>query len=103
MALPPLTDEQRAQALDKAAAARKIRAEVKSKLKSRELKLSEVLERAKSDEALSKMKVVTLLESLPRVGSTTANAVMQEVGIAASRRIRGLGIHQREELIRRFG
>lgn len=103
MALPPLTPEQRAQALDKAAAARKVRAEIKAQLKSRELKLSEVLDRAQKDEALSKMKVVTLLESLPRVGSTTAHAVMQEVGIAASRRIRGLGVHQRDELVRRFG
>lgn len=103
MALPHLTPEQRAAALDKAAEARKIRAEVKSKLKNRELKLSEVLKKAENDEALSKMKVVHLLESLPRVGSTTAAAVMEEVGIAQSRRIRGLGVHQSEELIRRYG
>lgn len=103
MALPPLTPEQRAQALEKAAAARKVRAEVKAQLKSRELTLSAVIKKAETDAALGKMKVVTLLESLPRVGATTAAGVMEEVGIATSRRIRGLGEHQRAELIRRFG
>lgn len=103
MALPPLTPEQRAQALEKAAEARKIRAEIKGKLKNREVSLSEVIKQAEENAALGKMKVVTLLESLPRVGSTTAAAVMEEVGIASSRRIRGLGEHQRAELIRRFG
>lgn len=102
MALPPLTPEQRAQALEKAAQARKVRAEIKAKLKNRELTLSQVIEMAETDAALGKMKVVTLLEALPRVGATTAAAVMSEVGIANSRRIRGLGEHQRAELIRRF-
>lgn len=49
------------------------------------------------------MKVQALLEALPRVGATTAAAVMEEIGIAKSRRIRGLGEHQRAELVRRFG
>lgn len=103
MALPSLTPEQRAQALEKAAQARKIRAEIKAQLKNRELTLSQVIEKAAEDQAIGKMKVSTLLESLPRVGATTAAAVMNEVGIAPSRRIRGLGEHQRAELIRRFG
>ena len=41
MTLPTLTPEQRAQALEKAAAARSQRARIKSELKSGELKLSE--------------------------------------------------------------
>lgn len=103
MALPPLTPEQRAQALEKAGVARKRRAEVKAELKQRKTTLSAVLKVADKDEAIAKMKVQSLLESLPRVGATTAAQVMDEVGISAARRIRGLGPHQREELVRRFG
>ncbi|MDO5671931.1 MAG: integration host factor, actinobacterial type [Actinomycetaceae bacterium] len=103
MALPPLTPEQRSDALKKAAAARKRRAGVKEELKARKISLSKVLAKAGSDEALAKMKVQALLQSLPRVGATTATQIMEEVGISPARRIRGLGPHQRAELIRRFG
>ena len=103
MALPNLTPEQRAEALEKATRARRRRAEVKSALKSREMTLSAVLDLAEKDEAGAKMKVISLLESLPRVGVNTAAALMDEVRIAPSRRVRGLGPVQREALIRRFG
>ena len=103
MALPDLTPQQRAEALEKATRARRRRAEVKSALKSREMPLSQALALADTDEAIAKMKVVTLLESLPRVGANTAAPLMQDVRIAPSRRVRGLGPVQREELVKRFG
>ncbi|MDO4259547.1 MAG: integration host factor, actinobacterial type [Actinomycetaceae bacterium] len=103
MALPTLTPEQRSEALAKATAARRRRAEVKAALKNRETTLSAVLELADKEEAIAKMKVVSLLESLPRVGVNTAAQIMSEVRIAPSRRVRGLGPVQREELVRRFG
>lgn len=103
MALPPLTPEQRADALRKAAAARQERARVKNRLKYSGAKLSDVLAEAKSNEALAKLKVVSLLESLPNVGRVTARAIMAEVGISESRRVRGLGPHQSAALIERFG
>lgn len=103
MALPNLTPEQRAEALKKAAAARAERAQIKNDLKNRKIKLSDVLKKADKSEVIAKMKVLALLESLPRVGSKTAASVLEEVGIAPSRRIRGLGKHQRDELVRRFG
>ncbi|MCI1641125.1 MAG: integration host factor MihF [Actinomyces sp.] len=103
MALPDLTPEQRAAALEKATVARRRRAEVKAALKSRSMSLSEALALADTDEAIAKMKVQALLESLPRVGANTAAHLMEEVRIAPSRRVRGLGPVQREELVRRFG
>lgn len=103
MALPTLTPEQRAEALAKATAARRRRAEVKADLKSRKVTLSQVLKDAEKDEALAKMKVVSLLESLPRVGATTAQTILEETGIAISRRLRGLGPVQRDALVKRFG
>ena len=103
MALPHLTPEQRAQALEKATAARRVRADIKARLKNREITLSEVLNLAEKDESIAKMRVVSLLESMPRVGVTTAAALMDEYGIAQSRRVRGLGHVQAQGLIERFG
>ncbi len=102
MALPKLTPEQRAEALAKATEARRKRAEIKGKLKSKELTLNEVFALADENEAIAKMRVQALLESLPRVGVQRAQQLMEEIGIASSRRVRGLGPVQRAELIKRF-
>lgn len=103
MPLPELTPEQRAAALEKAAEARRVRAEVKNRLKNSNEKLSDVIHQGESDEAIGKLKVVSLLESLPGVGKVKARAIMADVGIAESRRVRGLGPHQAAALIERFG
>lgn len=102
MALPPLTPEQRAAALEKAAAARRERAAVKNRLKYSSGSLAEVLEDGKSDPVVGKLKVSELLESMPGVGPVRAKAIMAEVGIAESRRVRGLGVNQVAALLRRF-
>ena len=103
MALPALTAQERADALAKAAAARVRRAQVKADLKSGKLKLSEVLDSAEEDEAITRMKVVALLQALPRVGATTAQSLLDEFEISQSRRVKGLGAKQRAKLIDRFG
>lgn len=103
MALPPLTPEQRSAALEKAAAARATRAEVKNRLKYGQTTLLAVIEEAKTDEAIGKLKVSALLEALPGVGKVKAAAIMAQVGISESRRVRGLGPHQVEALVERFG
>ena len=102
MALPPLTPEQRAAALEKAAAARRERAAVKNQLKYSSGSLAEVLEDGKADPVIGKMKVTELLESMPGVGRVRAKAIMAEVGIAESRRVRGLGANQVAALLQRF-
>ena len=100
MPLPPaLTPEQRQAALAKAAAARRQRAEVKAKLKSGALSLDELFAAGERDEALSKLKVVSVLESLPGVGKVQARRIMSELDISESRRLRGLGRNQREGLL----
>jgi hypothetical protein len=104
MPLPPaLTPEQRQAALEKAAAARRQRAEVKEKLKMGSLTLRELFEQGDRDEILAKLKVVSVLESLPGVGKVRARRLMQELEISESRRLRGLGRNQREALLGRFG
>jgi signal recognition particle GTPase len=96
MALPTLTPEQRTQALAKAAEARKKRAEVKGELKSGKRTLADVLKKADDDGTLGKMKVSTVLESLPGVGKVRAQKIMEELDISASRRVRGLGSKDRD-------
>jgi hypothetical protein len=101
MPLPPaLTAEQRQAALEKAAEARRTRAEVKAKLKAGSLGLGELFDQATRDEALAKLKVVSVLESLPGVGKVQARRIMEELDISESRRLRGLGRNQREGLLR---
>lgn len=103
VALPPLTPEQRAAALQKAAAARQARAEVKNRLKYSQGTLSEVIEQGQKDETIGKLKVLALLESLPGVGKVKARAIISEIGISETRRVRGLGPHQVKALVDRFG
>ena len=102
MALPSLTPEQRAAALEKAAAARKARAELKVRLKSSGTSLDEVLADGASDEIIGKMKVVAVIESMPGVGKVRAQRIMERLEISPSRRLRGLGAKQREALVREF-
>ena len=103
MGLPPqLTDEQRKQALLKATASRKRRAAVKLKLKSGEFSIDAILEIAKNDDAVAKMRVKELLESMTGVGKIRAQSLMDRLNISSTRRIQGLGRHQIKELRNEF-
>lgn len=94
MSIPQLTPEQLQAARAAATQARRVRAELKSQVRTGSLTLSEAIERANKDDVLAHVKVVDLLKSLPRVGEKRAAAVMERLDIAANRRIRGLGRHQ---------
>jgi signal recognition particle GTPase len=103
MPLPPaLSAEQRQAALDKAAAARRERAELKDKLKMGSLTLKELLDQAGANEVIGKMKMVAVLESLPGLGKVKARRLMDEVGISETRRIQGLGSNQRTALFQKL-
>src|SRR4029450_11890379 len=102
VALPQLTEDQRAAALEKAAAARRARAELKERLKRGGTTLGEVLKQSDSDEVLGKMKVSALLEAMPGVGKVRAAQIMERLEIAPSRRLRGLGDRQRKALLADF-
>lgn len=99
MPLQPLTEEQRAAARDKAKKARAARAEIKDAVKNKQITIAEVLKRAETEEAVARLKVTDLLTSLPGVGEVRTENILNELNIAASRRLRGLGIHQRKALI----
>lgn len=103
MALPPLTPEQRAAALEKAAIARRERAEVKNRLKHSGTSLASVIKEGQENEVIGKMKVSALLESMPGVGKVRARQTMERLGISETRRVRGLGTNQIAALEREFG
>ena len=103
MGLPPqLTAEQRQQALLKAADSRKRRAEVKSKMKNGEVSIDDILLLAKNEDAIAKMRVKELLESLSGVGKVRAQSLMERLKISPSRRIQGLGRLQIKQLREEF-
>jgi len=102
MALPNLSDADRQAALKKAAEARQKRAELRAKIKAGDMTFAQVM--AKSDDPIvARMKVSTLLESLPGYGKAKAHKIMEELEISESRRVQGLGARQREALMERLG
>lgn len=107
MALPPLTPEQRAEALQRATAARRARAAARRELGAAGAAvptvLATIIERADTDDAIGKMRVAALLEAIPGIGKIRAAALMDRLNISASRRVRGLGANQRAALAEAFG
>ncbi len=101
MAIPQLSAEERKAALEKAKAARIKRAEVRDQLKSGELSVKDVLAH-KDDPVVGRMKVSTLIETLPGYGKAKSEKIMSELQIAESRRLRGLGARQEAALLERL-
>lgn len=102
MALPPLTTEQRQAALDKAAASRRERAEVKNRLKHSGATLADVVAESRTNEVIGKMRVKELLQSMPGIGKVRAQQVMEKLKISETRRVRGLGAKQVVALVEEF-
>ena len=99
---PKLSPEQRAAALESAKIARRTRAATKEQVRSGELKLLQVIELAATNNAISKMRVSELLESIPGVGKVRSDAILERLGISRTRRIQGLGVLQLQKLKREF-
>lgn len=99
---PQLSEEMRAEALAKAAEARRVRAEVKELLKMGSMSFSELLARADSDSLVGGLKVASVLASMPGNGKVKAKRMMEAHGIADNRRLRGLGERQRAALLLEF-
>ena len=100
--LPEQTPEARAAALQKASEARRARALVKHRLKFAGASITDVLLQGQGDDAIGRMKVSALLESMPGVGKVTARSIMEQLGIAENRRVRGLGVQQMRAIASHF-
>ncbi|HET6498743.1 MAG TPA: integration host factor, actinobacterial type [Coriobacteriia bacterium] len=102
MALPNLSDADRQAALKKAAEARLKRAELRAKIKAGDLTFAQVMAKTE-DPIVARMKVSTLIESLPGYGKAKAAKIMDDLKISESRRVQGLGARQREALMAKLG
>jgi transposase len=98
---PPLSAGQRREALEKAAQARRERAELKVGLKNGDTTLEILLDRS-GEKVVGSMKVSDVLESIPGVGPVKAHKIMDRLAISSTRRLRGLGEKQKQSLIREF-
>lgn len=101
MSVPYLSPTDRGEALEKAHQIRSLRYQLRTEIKEGRITLQEILDKS-DDEVIGKMRVKYLLESLPDVGRAKAASAMEDIGIAALRRIQGLGERQKAELIQRF-
>ena len=102
MALPNLSDADRQKALKKAAEARQKRAALRAEIKSGKMSFAAVMKKS-ADPVVARMKVSTLLESLPGFGKAKSQKIMSELEISPTRRVQGLGARQRENLLDRLG
>ena len=98
MALPKMTDAQRADALEKAKETRRKRAEVRAKIKAGKLTAKKALAK-RDDPIIGKIKVSQFIQSFPGFGKAKAEKVMAEIGIAENRRLSCLGDKQVAALI----
>ena len=58
---------------------------------------------ASTTATVGKLKVVSMLESLPGVGKVKARKIMEDIGIADNRRVQGLGTVQKQSLLDQLG
>jgi guanylate kinase len=98
---PILSEEARAAASQAGVLARQIRSEVKRSIAQGELSIFQAINDPRV--SVQKMRVYELLSSVPGIGQKRAESLMAKIGIAASRRIAGLGEKQllalRKELL----
>ena len=101
--LPPLTPEQRAAAAARGVAARQLRAELRTGLHDGRVRVSDVLADGQRDDErgriVARLRVVDLVSSFPGIGPVRAADLMERIGIAANRRVGGLGPHQIDALV----
>lgn len=100
---PVITNKQREAVIEKARTLRVEMADVRGRLASASLSLTESLRTADPEAAVNRLYVVKLLESLPGVGKIQARRVMSEIGIAEKCLVVELGVDQRAALMTRFG
>jgi hypothetical protein len=100
MSLPPLTPQQRADALLKAAQSRRERSDALAKVTEGATPLADAL--TDKDSPLQRAFVRQVLRALKGVGPARAAEAMTAIGIPDKRRVSGLGARQIAALVDRF-
>lgn len=100
---PPMpTPEEREAAMARAADARRARNELVEGLRAGSTSLKYVLDNAHDDYTVGRMRVLAVVESLPGVGEAEARRALEDLGIAATRRVRTLADDACNGLLERF-
>lgn len=99
MPVPVRSADERDEALAAAMRARQHRARLRDDLRERRLTGPDVIAGAIENPAWAGLKVRWLLEALPGIGPVRAARLMDDIDIAPTRRLQGLGSRQREALV----
>lgn len=101
MALPELTEEQRAAALEKAMRLRSQRAETLRKIKSGEVPAAQCLVNTRRGFSayMEKVKVKAFLEAVPGVGKAKSSQIMERLGILERHSLRSIGDKQAQAVL----
>ncbi len=75
---------------------------MKNRLKNSGASIVDVLAEGQTNEVIGKLRVIDLLQSMPGLGKVRAKQMMERLGIAESRRVRGLGTKQVAALEKEF-
>ncbi len=94
----PIPNTDRAAALAASRAARSARTEALTKVSEGKLSPAEVIKMAESDKAIARMRPERLARAIPTIGPAKASDILDEAQIASTKRIGGLGKHQRAAL-----
>lgn len=97
MAAPTMTPEQRKAALEKAREVRAKRSEITKKLSMGIMSAEDALKKVE-DPIIGRMKVKSFVNALPGFGKVKTEKLLEELGIKDSRRLKGLGSRQMENL-----
>ena len=97
--VPKLSDEERRAALRKAVEVRRRNKELLDRVRLGETSFAEAL----ADPAYERIRVKRLLLSVPGVGSARCGLWFSEARIDENRRVKGLGLRQREYLLNAVG
>lgn len=104
MALPKMTAEQQQQAALAAAKASRARQKVvKEQIKAGKLTFAQVLELAKAEKPVARIKVLQALTALEGYGKVRALKLMAELEVDENKRIGALGTKQAEKLVAALG
>lgn len=95
--LPNRSLTQRRAALEKANRVRRLRAELKSDLKSRRKSIHEIL--MDPPEWAESMKLIDALLACPNYGKIRANTIVTRCGISLSKTLGGMSPRQRKEVV----
>lgn len=103
MALPKMTAEQQQAALAAAKASRARQKEVKEQIRAGKLTFAQVLDLAKAEKPVARIKVLQAITALKGYGKASALKLMTELEIDENKRIGALGSKQAEKLVAALG